>query len=236
MTPPAGVDVAWLAAEFADVPADDAWLHPAEAAVLAGLSIAPRRRAWRLGRWTAKQAVRAWHGDPLGAPSDLAVLAADDGAPEAHADGARAVSVSISHRAGRAAVAVAAAPTVVGCDLEVVEPRSPAFVREWLTPEERATVAELTPDERPCWVNLVWTAKEAAAKVLREGLRLDTRELAVRLGPAPRRLPPPGRWHPLRVEVRGRAEPITGWCRADAPWVVSIAADPAPAVPRWLGA
>ena len=57
-------------------------------------------------------------------------------------DGERApVSVSLSHRAGRALAVVAHAPAVVGCDLERVEPRSGAFVREWLAPAEQGLLA-----------------------------------------------------------------------------------------------
>src|SRR6185436_11614534 len=112
-------------------------------------------------RWTAKAAV----GARLGAePTRIEILAAADGAPEAWLDGARApVSVSLSHRAGRALAAVAAAPAVVGCDLELVEPRSPAFLREWLTPREQALVAQQAGAGRDRLANLLWSAREAAA-------------------------------------------------------------------------
>ena len=104
--------------------------------MLAGLRIAPRRDAWRLGRWTAKAAASAFLALP---PERIEILAAPDGAPEVWVSGERAaVSLSLSHRAGRALAVVAAAPAVVGCDLEVVEPRSDAFVREWLAEPEQA--------------------------------------------------------------------------------------------------
>ena len=84
--------------------------------------------------------------------SRIEILAAADGAPEAWLDGERApVSVSLSHRGGRALAAVAAAPAVVGCDLELVEPRSGAFVREWLAPAEQALVAALDGPSAPGW-------------------------------------------------------------------------------------
>ena len=137
----------WLTRSQADVPAGDAWLGPRERRVLAGLRIAQRRDAWRLGRWTAK----ARGGRVLALPpSAIEVLAAPDGAPEVvgRRRARAALSLSLSHRAGRALAVVGRAPAVVGCDLEVVEPRSGAFVREWLAPAEQALVAGLADGAR----------------------------------------------------------------------------------------
>ena len=89
----------------------------ASAARRPALRMRRRRRDWRLGRFTAKAAVGAWLSV---APERVEILAAPDGAPEAWVDGERApVSVSLSHRAGRALAVVAHAPAVVGCDLEL---------------------------------------------------------------------------------------------------------------------
>jgi 4'-phosphopantetheinyl transferase len=64
---------------------------------------------------------------------------------------------------------------VVGCDLELIEPRSAAFLRDWLAPSEQKLVATAPAGGRDLVPNLVWTANEAAAKVRREGLRIDVR-------------------------------------------------------------
>lgn len=219
---------AWLTRSTADVPADDDWLSGRELAVLAGLHIEPRRADWRLGRWTAKAAlVQHLHAEP----SRIEILAAADGAPEAWLDGAPApFSVSLSHRAGRAVAAVIRAPGCVGCDLERIEPRSPAFVREWLTPAEQARLEGLPGPARDRLANLLWSAREAAAKVRREGLRLDVRHAAVTLAaPSPR----DGEWRAFWV-VWPDAPPTAGWWRAERGWVLTVAADPAPARPRRL--
>jgi 4'-phosphopantetheinyl transferase len=215
MTPPG-----WLTSSLADVPAGDAWLTARERAVLVGLRIAKRRDDWRLGRWTAKRAVALW----LGVPADrVEILAAADGAPEAYVDGAPAlVSVSLSHRAGHALAVIADAPAVVGCDLELLEPRSDAFVREWLTDGEDATYTPLV-------ANLQWTAKEAAAKVRRAGLRLDVRHAAVELEESG------DGWRPLTVVWREGIR-TAGWWRDAAGFVMTIAGAPAPARPRRLAA
>ena len=220
---------AWLPQCGADVPAGDEWLSARERAVLAGLHVEKRREDWRLGRWTAKAAVARHLGVAL---ERIEILAGADGAPEAWLDGIPApLSVSLSHRAGRAIAAVASAPAVIGCDLELIEPRSPAFVREWLAPAEQVQLAALDAPERDGLANLLWSAREAAAKVRREGLRLDVRRATVELEPAPR---PDGEWRPFVVGWGADAPATHGWWRSEPGWVLTIAADPAPGRPRRL--
>ena len=216
----------WLIRCSADVPAGDAWLSARERRTAAGLRARRRRRDWRLGRFTAKAAVGAWLSI---APDRVEILAAADGAPEAWVDGERApLSVSLSHRAGRALAVVAQAPGVVGCDLERVEPRSGAFVRGWLAPAEQGLLAAHAEADRPRLANLVWTAKEAAAKVRREGLRLDVRHAAVAPAGAGAQ---DGAWRALRVQWSDGGPPVSGWWRAEPGWVMTIAGDPAPPRP-----
>ena len=204
----------WLTRSLADVPRDDDWLTEPERAVLATLEYPKRRSDWRLGRWTAKAVVAGLTG---AAHERVSILAAGDGAPEAFVDGRPAgVSVSISHRAGRALAA--AGPGQVGCDLEVVEPRSRAFAEDWLTPAERKWAA--TDDLR---TNLVWTVKEAAAKVRREGLRLDFRSAEATLDGGS------GPWRPFVVEWGDHT--TRGWWRAEGGWVMAVAAEPATGPP-----
>jgi 4'-phosphopantetheinyl transferase len=217
----------WLIRSLADVPAGDDWLSARERRTAAGLHMQRRRHDWRLGRFTAKAAVGAWLSL---APERVEILRATDGAPEAWVDGERApVSVSLSHRAGRALAVVAHAPAVVGCDLECLEPRSGAFVREWLAPAEHGLLAAYPEAERMRLINLVWTGKEAAAKVCHEGLRLDVRRAVVvpaGAGAAD------GAWRALRVEWRDGRAPTTGWWRAEPGWVMTIAGDPPPPRPQ----
>jgi len=220
----------WLSRYLADVPADEDWLRPAERSVLAQLHMERRRSDWRLGRWTAKAAVGTWLSVP---PERVQILAAPDGAPEAWLDEERTrVSVSLSHRAGRSLAVVADAPNVVGCDLELVEPRSGAFVREWLMPAELGLLAGRGEGERARLANLVWTAKEAAAKVRREGLRLDVRHAVVT--PADGSTPT-GAWQALRVDWGDGSGPTSGWWRAESGYVMAIAGEPPSGPPRQLG-
>jgi 4'-phosphopantetheinyl transferase len=207
----------WHRAGAGEVPADDEWLTGSERAVLARLAVVKRRSDWRLGRWTTKSLVAAVSDVPIRC---VEIRAADDGAPDALVDGADAGwSVSLSHRDGVAVAAIAPRPTSVGIDLETLEPRSDAFVREWLSGDEQATLP-IDGHARDVHVLRCWTGKEASAKVLREGLRLDVRRAVVTASPAA------ATWAPL--EVRWGAEGIVhhGWWLQQDGTVVAVVTDP----------
>src|SRR3954452_15168497 len=215
----------WLTRSSADVPAGDAWLGARERAVLAGLRVAKRRADWRLGRWTAKAALGAF--GVAGDPARLEILAAPDGAPEAWRDGRRlGLSLSLSHRAGLALAAAAREPRVIGCAVELVEPRSDAFVREWLAPQEQARLGG-DPDLQ---ANLAWSAKEAAAKVRREGLRLDVRRAVATAGETPAA----GGWRPLNVDWTTEGTRPAGWWRRLDGYVLTVASEPGGPPPQAL--
>ena len=160
------------------------WLGAKERVQLNAMRFAKRRADWQLGRWTAKHAVAAC----LQLPADLHSLASIEvrpgpsGAPETFLGNKWApVTISLSHRAGRAVCAVAPYRGALGCDLEVIEPHSDAFIADYFATEEQALVARAAPADRPWLVTLLWSAKESALKALRAGLRLDTRCVIVTL-------------------------------------------------------
>jgi 4'-phosphopantetheinyl transferase len=176
------MNVYWLEQTEADVPLEDDWLSANEAVCLAGLRFPKRRADWRLGRWTAKRAL-ALHLDlpfHLQVFKKIEVRPAPSGAPEAFVDNQPAgVAMSLSHRAGTAICAFAPSSVEMGCDLEVIEPRSDAFVADYFSVEEQALVAREFAADRPRLLALLWSAKESALKALRAGLRFDTRSVIV---------------------------------------------------------
>jgi 4'-phosphopantetheinyl transferase EntD len=224
----------WSICRAADVPDGDEWLSSAERSDQQRLFIDKRRGDWRLGRWVAKSVVASVAGVER---ARVSIVAAADGAPEALVDGIPTdLSLSISHREGTGLAVVGAGGTVVGGDLEVIEPRTDRFVREWFSSQEQALVAAAGADgrhdEMAC---LVWSAKEAAAKVLREGLRLDVRQAVVSLDPAE----PVAGWQPSSVHWAGShpddgRRVISGWWRIDGSLVITVAADPASPPPARL--
>lgn len=219
-----------------DLPAGEHWLAPAETASLAALRFTKRRTEYLLRRLVAKHAVAA----VTGRPTDPAALAgieirnAPSGAPYVCVEGTTlGVEVSITDRAGWA-VCVArqgdCAESPVGCDLELVEPRTPGFVLDFFTATEQELVASRPAGEdRDMAANLIWSAKESALKVLRTGLRRDTRSLEVALA-APRG----DGWGELTV---GAAEGTVfpGWWRRDGRFVLTVATEVAAEPPVALG-
>jgi 4'-phosphopantetheinyl transferase len=212
--------VRWLTRSLADVPDGDEWLTAAERAVLAPMTVDKRRRDWRLGRFAAKSLLAS---ELDLEPSRIEVLAGPSGAPTARVDGEPVpLSITVSHRGDRALAVVAGNGVTVGCDLEVLEPRSDAFVAEWLAPAEQRLVLADAGRQRDLVANLIWTAKEASAKARTEGLRLNVRQALVE--PVLDAHPAPNVWHPLRVAWPADQGTDEGFWRIEPGWVMSVIA------------
>lgn len=176
------MNVYWLEQTEADVPAENDWLSASEAVCLQSKRFAKRRADWRLGRWTAKQALSTILDVPAHPQifRKMEIRPAPSGAPEAFFDNQpAAVTISLSHRDGIAACAVVKSQVEMGCDLEIVEPHSDAFIADYFALEEQALVARASAADRDRLIALFWSAKESALKALRAGLRLDTRSVVV---------------------------------------------------------
>jgi 4'-phosphopantetheinyl transferase len=227
------VGLYWLSQGMADVPADDAWLSPREAAWVARMRFPKRRSEFRLGRWTAKVALALYlgRGRSVEELSAIEIDRAPDGAPSPLVDGRPgAAYVTMTDRADQAVCLAGPPGTALGCDLELVEPRSDAFVADYLTPaEQRLVNAAADEDARALLANLVWSGKESALKVLRTGLRRDTRSVSVSFPEEPGT----DGWTPMSV----RAEEGTvfpGWWQRFGAFVLTVAATGPFAPPRPL--
>ncbi len=175
----------WLSQGEADLPDTGVFLTAREAERAARMRFKKRHDEFLLGRFTAKRAIARRLGLP-DAPLDLARIeigVAPDGAPAPRLDGSPApVSMSMTDRAGWAVCLVAGPGLSVGCDLELVEERSTGFVADFLTEKEQRVVWQAGgPEAQAVLANLIWSAKESALKVLRTGLRRDTRSVEVEL-------------------------------------------------------
>lgn len=224
------MDVYWLEQTQADVPAENDWLSTKEAGFLGSLCFPKRRADWRLGRWTAKRAVASCLQLPDSPPAlaKLEICRAPSGAPEVFIDNKRAaLTISLSHRSDRALCAVGPAGVELGCDLELIEPHSDAFLADYFTAEEQALVARRPASERLRLLALLWSGKESALKALHAGLGLDTRSVIVDLvNPA---IGSPG-WCPFRVRSTS-GKIFYGWWQSSDPVVRTLVAAPPPAPP-----
>jgi len=212
--------IRWRLLSASASPKGDDWLGPDEQKVLAGLRFPKRSAEWRLGRFVAKHALSSFAG--IDDFNRIQIIGAKDGAPEAWIDGRRVDSeISISHREGLAACVIAQG-TRVGCDLEAVEPRSSRFVNDFFTERERMAVETTAGAHRDRHVALTWSAKESALKVLRVGLRRDTRSVEVEIDDVDA---VETGWHPLRATVSPEGLTFRGWWRQEGETVLTIVGD-----------
>jgi 4'-phosphopantetheinyl transferase len=228
--------LSWHSLGERSLPDSADWLAVGEAERAATMRFTKRRGEWLLARWTAKQTLAA----ELGLANDPASLARVEirtiiggeaqGAPEVFVDGVHCeIGISLTDRAGWAVCAVGAVDEL-GCDLELVEPRSDRFVRDFLTPREQAAVGD-PPIEASgdAVANLIWSAKESALKVLRTGLRRDTRSVEVAF-PAE---PSVDAWQPLRVRTE-EGRDLPGWWRKYGDFLLTVVTGRASPPPRSL--
>lgn len=227
-----------------EVPASDEWLAPEEMEVLGRLKIQKRRSDFRLGRFAAKRALTsAWSRTGHAARPSFTIVAAADGAPEARFEDGKAApfSLSISHSHAHAACAVAATDQGslrLGCDLELIEPRSEELVRQFFTPSEQEGVLSLSADDAPLVATLVWSAKESALKALRSGLRADTRSVEIEWlhGESA------SDWQPLAASSASGPKLIGFWRTLSVvepgqplrTWVLTLLSEPACSTPELL--
>lgn len=130
----------WLARGEPDLPGDASWLCDDEVAYVDAQRFAKRRTEFLVARWTAKQSVRRLLS-MAGTAANLrriAVRHAATGAPRVYLDGQPIdCRISLTDRAGWAVCLVGFDSVPIGCDLELVEPRSERFVRDYFTAAER---------------------------------------------------------------------------------------------------
>ena len=225
------VSVLWHAAGMAEVPADDGWLSEWEAERVARMAYEKRRTEFRLGRWTAKQALADLGRIPLDGRSlaRLEVRADPDGAPNPHLDGKPLpVSMSMTDRADWAACVVSTSAIHLGCDLEIVEPRSDLFVADYFTTDEQEAIRNAGA-ERDRMANLLWSAKESALKVLRTGLRRDTRSVEVKVAPGDG-----STWSQLMIRDSSDGLDFSGWWHRFGDFLLTVAASAAVQPPEPL--
>ncbi len=225
--------IAWHSQGMGDVPSDDEWLSPLEASWIARMRFEKRSSEFRMGRWTAKNAVSLFLGRPC-TPQALHAVEinrAPGGAPVPLVEGQPSpVSISMTDRADQAVCAVASREVGLGVDLELVEPRSDAFVTDFLTPSEQRLVGEAAdPEEHGLRANLIWCGKESALKVLRTGLRRDTRSVEVSF-PEARSV---DGWTAMLVRASEGTE-FPGWWKRFGAFVLTVAASAPVEPPRPL--
>lgn len=209
-------------------------LAPVEQQRLATIANPKRRRDWLLGRWTSKRLLQTLSGsEGKMAPLSAITIASDaNGAPYTPfgATAGPGWSLSLSHSRGVAFSAVmAGASPRLGADIEWIEPRVEGFAADYLTAPELALLARAGA-ARDSLLTAMWSAKEAALKALRLGLRVDTRCVSCLIAPEQEAA---AGWRPFRLlwdEERFDKGllplPAGGWWRLWQGFVLTLVAQP----------
>ncbi|HMK37470.1 MAG TPA: SDR family NAD(P)-dependent oxidoreductase [Desulfomonilaceae bacterium] len=146
----------------------------------------PKRAAeWLAGRIAVKKGVQrflAAVNEPAVQHKGIRVIQDDQGKPRVELVGRPGLSladVSISHSNGLA-MAAAAVPgefAGLGIDVEKVEVRSDAWVKDYFADEEIRSAG----DAETRWVKFtkMWSLKEAALKAIGTGLRFDLKDICI---------------------------------------------------------
>ncbi len=127
------------------------------------------------GRLALRQAYADFRPGRTSAPAHAAIAHWPDGRPYLPAEPGLSCSVSHSHRYGVAAVSLAP----VGIDIETIRPRDPRLLEHVAEATEAAALRHLVGSAAEL-LTLIWTLKEATAKVSGLGLGLALRRLRVR--------------------------------------------------------
>ena len=221
----------YLTQNLTDVPDNDDWLSEKERALLSRLNVPKRRNDWRLGRWTAKRACTFYIPGSAPSMTEMDVIAAEDGGPDIYIEGRAApVSISISHSHGRGFCAIAPENLAVGCDLEWMEYEAPGFLDDYLLPVETQFCKEAPEAIRTISRYLIWSAKESCLKVLREGLRRDTR--SVRIDIDFRKTA--DFWNTWTGHCVETSRVFHGWWRYEGGFIYTVASDRSNPIPREL--
>jgi NAD(P)-dependent dehydrogenase (short-subunit alcohol dehydrogenase family)/phosphopantetheinyl transferase (holo-ACP synthase)/acyl carrier protein len=158
-------------------------LTPGEAEEFAEKAVPKRAKEWIAGRVALKRSVMrmlAASGPEKYEENGIEIVQDDQGKPAAviPGEGERGVGkLSLSHSDGLAVAAASRGDSIegIGVDIEVVEPRSDAWVEDYFTEEEIRAAG--TGDERWKELTKIWCLKEAALKAVGTGLRFDLREI-----------------------------------------------------------
>jgi 4'-phosphopantetheinyl transferase len=212
----------WLLQKTSDLPGDDNWLSENERALLQKMKFPKRRGEWRLGRLTAKRLVASYlktsHGEQYNFP-EIEIFPSASGAPKALLRSkSPSFGISISHRVDIGFCVLQPQKLPIGCDLEIIELRSHAFIRDYFTTNEYSRVMAARKRDQALFANLIWSAKESVLKSIEQGLKSDTRNVEINI----ESLQSSKQWKRLSaVSVESRQD-FYGWWRLDGSYILTV--------------
>lgn len=141
------------------------FLHPNEYAYFASLAHDNRKHTYLLGRYCAKQALTI---EPFYlTPKQYAIMPGVFGQPIINSKSN--VQVSIAHTSTLGAAIAFPEAHPMGIDIELIDDKNQDFIEKEMTTDELALLTKHIANKAHA-TTLLWSAKEALAKIFRTGL------------------------------------------------------------------
>ena len=153
--------------EIAKIPPVEDFLTERELAVYNTFKIDKRKKEWSAGRYALKKLACDFFSFDI---KQIEVENLASGKPILIVPGGTKLPVSITHSGAYAAAAIALTGKDIGLDIEVVEQRSPAWIKQCFD------LRELSSKSAPFLTEL-WAKKEAVLKFLGVGLKLSCTDI-----------------------------------------------------------
>lgn len=176
--------------EIAKVPPAEEFLTKRELAMYKEFKIEKRKKEWLGGRYALKKLACDFFSFEI---NKMEVKNLASGKPVLLVPGGTKLPVSITHSGAYAAAAIALTGSAIGVDIEAVEERSAAWVKQCFIPEE--LISKKAP-----FLTQLWAQKEAVLKFLGVGLKLSCTDINCL---------------PDRLEFKGKALDV--WAKQGSP-------------------
>ncbi|MBQ4493974.1 MAG: 4'-phosphopantetheinyl transferase superfamily protein [Elusimicrobiaceae bacterium] len=176
--------------ELNKVPLAEDFLTKRELGIYKTFKIDKRKKEWLGGRYALKKLACDFFNFDI---KHMEVNNLPSGQPVLLVPGGTKLPVSITHSGAYAAAAIALTGQAIGLDIEVIEQRSPAWIKQCF--EE----SEISSKSAPFLTEL-WAKKEAVLKFLGVGLKLSCTDINFVFG---------------KLEFKGKA--LDMWARQGSP-------------------
>ncbi|MEA2070463.1 MAG: beta-ketoacyl synthase N-terminal-like domain-containing protein [Asgard group archaeon] len=154
------------------------YLHKDELDYYLSKTVPKRQLEWVAGVISVKKALKSFY--PEIKESEMKIEKMELGKPFVTINNQKQpIEISITH-SNDYAIGLADSDYVIGIDLEIIEQKAPALLEELLSKTEQATLKEINGAITDELLTKLWTAKEAASKVLGVGLNSDLHNFSVR--------------------------------------------------------
>ncbi|MBK5112324.1 MAG: SDR family NAD(P)-dependent oxidoreductase [Candidatus Heimdallarchaeota archaeon] len=150
-------------------------LHVDEIAKYESITVKKRREEWIAGVIAVKQAIMKIN--PEIQSSKIKIEKNENGKPFIILN-KKHIHISITHSNGFA-VGIVDPTNNIGIDLEIIKKRDKSFVEEVISSKEKELLTNQQQEITEELLTKIWTAKEAASKVLGTGLNIDLHDLII---------------------------------------------------------